>query len=133
MFHVEHKYMSVITIQRLQPDRQSPDGKNHFLFESIKKLLTYQVEYEAIIQLPSKSIGGNHSHPRTETFFPLDNGLEFFWFENDEKKSLIMERYVLYTVSPHIPHAIVNNSDDEVSLIEYSDSEQYNVVRFKVV
>lgn len=124
--------METILVQSISASRVSDDGKKHFIFEEIEKLLVFEAAYRAIIELPAQSFGGNHSHPRFESFIAVSKGLFLYYVEDNVKKSIEMDPYCLYTVNPHIPHAIVNKSDSSVSLIEYADSEQFDVKRENV-
>ncbi|QQS38392.1 hypothetical protein IPM62_03330 [Candidatus Woesebacteria bacterium] len=90
-----------------------------------------------IIHLAPKSIGGNHKHPRIEWFIGIGD-LTFVWLdEKGEKYTEHMHpngQIRLITVPPHIPHAVVNESQDKTAvLFEMADGKMKDVEQVKVV
>ena len=90
------------------------------------------VKDRQMVHLAPGSAGGNHKHPRTEWFIGI-GPLEFMWIDREGTTHVSHMnpdgQIQLITVSPHLPHAVVNTSDIERGvLLEFADGKMENVV-----
>jgi hypothetical protein len=89
-----------------------------------------------LIHLGPQSIGGNHTHPRTEWFIALgdlvlhwldENGLQHSEHMNPEGKLLLIK------VPPQLPHAVENISASESAVLyEMADAKMSGVEKVTV-
>lgn len=79
--------------------------------------------------------GGNHSHPRTEVFVAL-GPLTLHVLEKDGVRKINMgteeERYTMFVMPPNVPHAITNDTNEEIVLLELADQEMDPSTKKKV-
>lgn len=85
-----------------------------------------------IVNLGPGSVGGNHTHPRTEWFVGL-GALVFVWLDETGKKHQQPMQpegeLLLIEVPPHLPHAVVNPSAVAPGvLFELADAKMADVV-----
>ena len=86
---------------------------------------------QQIVHLGPRAFGGNHSHPRIEWFVAVGE-LQISWIDgNLEKHHRMMNPggdLFLIEVPPHLPHVVVNLSDDKPGvLFEFADAKMSEV------
>lgn len=94
------------------------------------------IQDQQLIHLAPGSVGGNHSHPRTEWFVGIGD-LVFVWLDKENRQQ---ETHIhpegcirLVTVPPMLPHAVVNKSKDKVGVLyEMADGKMKDVTPCKV-
>lgn len=96
-----------------------------------------KVKDEQIVYLAPNNAGGNHKHPRTEWFVGIGE-LIFIWLDDVGKKHeehMNPEgRLLLFEVSPFLPHAVANRSDDTAGILfEMADGKLETEEAVKVV
>lgn len=94
------------------------------------------IKDQQLVHLAPRSIGGNHSHPRTEWFIGIGE-LLFVWLDKDHKKHEIEMHpngeILLIEVPPHLPHAVVNSSHSTFGILyELADGKMSDVVKVEV-
>jgi len=92
----------------------------------------FKVKEKSIIYFPPKQSGGNHIHPRTEIFLGIGASLKLVWQDKDghtHSNPMNPEnKLYLFRIPPHLPHAVVNESDHQFAmLLELADQKQENV------
>lgn len=98
---------------------------------------THLIKDQQIVHFSPKSFGGNHSHPRTEWFIGIGD-LSLVWLDQENQKHELKmstdDALLLVEVPPHVPHAVINNSDTEFAvLFEYADGKMEDVTQVEVV
>ncbi len=85
----------------------------------------------SMVCFPPGSVGGNHKHPRTEIFYSTGDLTFIYLDSNDTKHEESMSpdgnTYKLFVVTKYLPHAVVNKTGGTIFLIEFADSDQYDV------
>ena len=86
----------------------------------------------SFVTLPAGAFAGNHTHPRQEIFICHQPDVFLHWTDsagNKHTDAFVSSegRATMYTIPPHVPHAIVNGSNAPAMLIEYADGPQTNV------
>ena len=89
-----------------------------------------------IVHLGPGAVGGNHKHPRTEWFVGIGE-LLLIWIdgngERHEAEMCPQGQIRLITVSPFLPHAVVNKSNTQpATLFEMADQKQTDVEQISV-
>lgn len=95
------------------------------------------IKDQQIVHLAPRAIGGNHKHPRTEWFIGIGD-LVLVWLDESGKRH---EEHMhpngqikLITVTPFLPHAVVNRSQDQVGILfELADGKMTDVESARVV
>lgn len=81
-----------------------------------------------LVTIPAGAVSANHAHPRFESFIGIGKSLKFYWIDkNGDRKYEDMtaqDGLLLFIVPPHVPHAILNESDAPAVLLEYADRAQ---------
>jgi quercetin dioxygenase-like cupin family protein len=97
----------------------------------------FEVRDTSVVYLPAGQIAGNHKHPRQEAYVCCDEGVELHWL--DETGKVHIEQMVkpgenpqLFIMPPHIPHAVVNASGHNITLVGFADSSLENVESVEV-
>lgn len=90
-----------------------------------------------LVMFAPGDIGGNHSHPRTETFIVTLGKLEVHLLEKDgETKIINLEAtengHRIITMPPDVPHAVINNSNETATMLELADQEMDPSTKKKV-
>ena len=94
------------------------------------------VKDRQIVHLAPGSVGGNHTHPRTEWFIGVGD-LELIWLdEHGAKHTQHMHpegQILLIEVPPFLPHAVKNISrTQQAILLEFADEKMRDVKRVVV-
>ncbi len=90
-----------------------------------------------IVHLAIGSVGGNHTHPRTEWFVAIGD-LELVWLDEEGKQHFMDMnpggKLQMIEMPPHIPHAVRNKSIVKGRvLFECADMKQKDVEYVKVI
>jgi len=98
----------------------------------------FEIEERSIVRIPPGQSGGNHKHPRVEAFVAVEGkGMKLVWLDekNEKHTDLMMgEELKLFVIPSYLPHAVVNESDNEMGiLIEFSDGLQRDVEKVDVL
>lgn len=93
---------------------------------------------EFSLLLKPGSFGGNHKHSRTEIFISWDK-LTLIWQDKKggikkEKMGLTKDnKLTIFIISSKTPHAVVNKTDKNATLIEFADGKLNDVEETKLV
>jgi uncharacterized RmlC-like cupin family protein len=124
-------------ITALQPTYRKPDSDVWVLnFEDIP-VPTELVKDRQLVHLAPGSIGGNHTHPRTEWFVAIGKNITFYWLDEDNQlqhREMAPEgEILLFEVPSFLPHAIKNESAQSGMLMEFGSDKMKDVERVMVV
>jgi uncharacterized RmlC-like cupin family protein len=86
----------------------------------------FAVHDTSIVHLPSGQIAGNHKHPRQEAYYCCDKGVELHWLDDAGKTHIeVMSAAdgapTLFVMPPFVPHAVVNASTQDATLVGFAD------------
>lgn len=94
---------------------------------------TFQAKERNIVYLPAGEFGGNHAHPRTETFVGIGQEVYMIWQDDKgqkhEEKMMDGDQLFFFIVEPNTPHAVINRSKHFAVLVECADGPNINVER----
>lgn len=120
-------------IEEFSPTYNREDGLSALYGRSVPFPLNFtpMILESGIINFPINAKGGNHKHPRIESFYSTGD-LTIIWVDtNGKKRSESMKPnkqiYKLFTTDPYEAHAIINESLSEQILIEYASEPQRDV------
>ncbi len=118
-------------IKTFKPTYKREDGLTVIYDSSIPFPGGIEIKVRGIVVFPPGAKGGNHKHPRIEAFYS-PGALTVVWIDKDGKKhkesmSPRGGKFRLFITKPGEPHAIINNTNREISLVEYANEEQYGV------
>lgn len=124
------------TFQTLNYSYKKPDTDVWVLNTDDIPVDVQQIKDIQLVHLAPGSMGGNHTHPRTEWFIGIGD-LIFVWLdENGTQQIEHMHpdgNIILITVPPHLPHAVANVSQDQVGILyEMADGKMKDAVKMKV-
>ena len=121
--------MSAIQIIPVSAKYIREDGLEVFYLDRPELEGVFEVRDTSFVRIPAGVAGGNHKHPRSEAFMALADGLTLHWLdETGKSSSLDITPGSLFVVAPGVAHAVVNHSSNMVSMIEYADGPQVDVV-----
>lgn len=131
--------MKEFKIIDFEPSNRRRDGLTVNISQELPFPEEFKPKFEYIytVDFPPGAKGGNHKHPRVEVFY-TSGDLTFVWLDKEgERKTFSMEptnqRYKLFIVPPHLPHAVVNNTNETHTLIEFAEEEQHDVEKVDLI
>lgn len=117
---------SVITYP-FEPKYKRENGLAVFDLETLPLPADFSVQETSAIRIPAGQVAGNHKHTRQEAYACLDEGAELHWIDDTGKTHVAPMTNRLFFMPPNVPHAVVNTSDREVTLIGVADGPLENV------
>lgn len=117
--------MNVVQQIAFEPFYKKDNGMLVYRVDDDSVPVPFPVRYKSMIYLPPNTIGGNHKHARQEAFIGSQY-LDFAWIDEggeSHRESMVKDGIpILFVVSPHIPHAVINTSKTEqATLFEFAD------------
>lgn len=97
---------------------------------------SFKVQETSVVRLPAGEIAGNHKHPRQEAYICLDEGVTLHWL--DENGRVHVENMAspgklqFFVAPPHVPHAVVNASHNDATIVGYADGPLEDVEQVEV-
>lgn len=113
--------MESVTTYPFAPKYKRENGLAVFDLDALPLPANFTVHETSAIRIPAGQIAGNHKHPRQEAYACLDQGAELHWIDHAGKKHMAPMTNHLFFMPPNVPHAVVNTSDKEVTLIGFAD------------
>ena len=124
-------------ILRFKPTYKKEDGLVVIDDLSVPLPEGFDVKVQSIVIFPPEAKGGNHKHPRKEFFYSPGDLTLIYLDENGEKKEVSMAsengEYKLFVIPPDLPHVVVNQTDNEIVMVEFADEEQHDVEVVKLI
>lgn len=97
----------------------------------------FRIVDRSLIFFPPGSKGGNHKHPRKEIFYSLGDLTLVYEDKNGKNISVSMGPdagiFKLFVIDPFLPHAVVNNTDKELVLVEFANAKQSGVEKVLLI
>ena len=118
--------------------RPAPNNLFAYNFEEIEKLLDYDPAERWLVEIMPHGFGGNHSHPRVESWIVIGGEIQLLWIENGKKESLTISskepgKLMLVTIEPNIPHVLRNTTSNAAYIMEFADSQMSDPEQFDVI
>jgi uncharacterized RmlC-like cupin family protein len=100
--------------------------------------LDFDARERSLVSIPAGQAGGNHKHPRLEAFFTLDSTVELHWIDGSgapqmEPMGPVDGQAYVFVIPPMVPHAVLNNGEAPITLIEFADGPQRDVEPIRIV
>lgn len=97
----------------------------------------FELRETSVVRLPAGEVAGNHRHSRQEAYFCLDEGVVLHWLDEAGRvhveEMADAEKPRLFVVPSYVPHAVVNTSMNDVTLLGYADGLLEGVEPVEVV
>lgn len=129
---------SVITIDFEFSYTKQEEKLRVIILEKLPLPKWFNAKERSVVELSPGAIGGNHKHPRAEAFFALQGKPEFHWLDGAGKKhqesmDRVEGKFKLFIVPAFVPHAVINRSDEEATMVEFATDAQHDVVPVEVI
>lgn len=100
--------------------------------------LPFKIKERSLVNVPPMRIGGNHKHPRWEAFVGIGPGLKLIWQDENslkyEESMYHDENLTLFIISPHTPHAVINESKSNLGvLLEFASEVQHEIETVELI
>lgn len=110
-----------------EPKYKRNNGIAVFDVEVISLSTSFKVHETSLVRLAAGQIAGNHKHPRQEAYLCLDEGILLYWVDiagkvHTEQMKRADSEPRLFIIPSFVPHAIINTTDRDVTLLGYADS-----------
>ena len=98
----------------------------------------FALKEQSLVYVPAGVVAGNHKHPRQEAFICFQKGAELHWIDASGKKHINAMNSEdgsapLFVVPSQVPHAVVNTSENVVTIMAYGDGPLVDVELMDVV
>jgi len=118
-------------ILKFKPTYKKKDGLVVIGGVSVPLPENFKSRIQSTIVFPVGAVGGNHKHPRIEAFYSTGDLTLIHLDGSGRKKQVSMapegDNYKLFIISSNLPHAVVNQTDNEIIMIEFANEEQRGV------
>lgn len=130
--------MQDIQIISLKPTYKNDNGVRVFDAQNLPFPATFTLAESSFVSIPPGQVGGNHRHPRQEAFLCFQPGVTFHWIDANGKKHTEQMcddagNVKLFVAPAMVPHAVVNNTDQPIQIMDYGDGPLVDAEPMEVV